>query len=124
MKIQTVLFAAALALAGVTSASAQHPPEGRDHDRGHDRGHSRGAVTYSHEHGAMLREHATTHRHRSADHHDFQVHVGAILPHSVDLHTLPDGFRAHSPHSYRYGIVNRRHVVVDPGSRRIVHVFE
>ncbi|MBX9590537.1 MAG: DUF1236 domain-containing protein [Hyphomonadaceae bacterium] len=72
----------------------------------------------------MLRQHAATHHHRSADHHGFQVHVGATLPHAVELHALPHGFRVESPHAYRYGIINQRHVVVDHETRRIVHVFE
>lgn len=118
MKAKNILSTAALALlAGASTAYAQHPREAPDHGRA--------AVTFSHEHGAMLREHAASHRYRS--HHDphAQLQIGATLPHSVQLHDLPDAFRSRYPHahSYRYGIVNDRHVIVDPSSRRIVYVY-
>lgn len=85
-----------------------------------------GAVSFAPEHGRVLREHATTQHYSSAQQPDFQVQVGATLPNSAQLHPLPDAIGTHVPaaRSYQYSIINNRHVVVDPGSRRIIHAFE
>lgn len=102
---------AAVLLAGVGMASAQHHP---------------GPVTFSPEHGHIIRQHATTHHHGSF--HDPHVHaqIGVALPDSVQLHPLPDTLALHIPsaHQYRYGIVNDRHVIVDHSTRRVIHAFE
>ncbi|KAB2883406.1 MAG: DUF1236 domain-containing protein [Pseudorhodoplanes sp.] len=47
---------------------------------------------------------------------DGEVVIGAGLPESVQLQTIPD-------YQYRYVHVNRQPVLVDPGSRRIVYVY-
>lgn len=48
------------------------------------------------------------------------------LRRSVSLHPLPDRIvtQVLTARSYHYGIVYERHVVVDPGTRRIIHTFE
>lgn len=45
------------------------------------------------------------------------LEVGAGLPEVVELREIPD-------YKYRYAIVNDRRVLVDPGSRKVVYVFE
>lgn len=107
-------------LAGVTTASAQAvvtTPHGTA---------THGAVTFAPEHGTVIREHATSHHFSSVHDPHIQVQVGGTLPPSVGLHPLPDRIVTHVPmaRSYHYGIVNDRHVVVDPGTRRIIHTFE
>ena len=47
---------------------------------------------------------------------DGEVVVGAGLPESVQLRSVPD-------YNYRYVYVNRQPVLVDPASRRIVYVY-
>ena len=47
---------------------------------------------------------------------DGEVVVGATLPPTVELRPVPD-------YQYRYVYVNRQPVLVDPGSRRIVHIY-
>ena len=46
-----------------------------------------------------------------------EVVVGAGLPETVELHTVPD-------YEYRYAYVNGERVLVDPETRRIVYVVE
>lgn len=113
------LSAIALALlAGATTASAQAvPAHGTE---------THGSFTFAPEHGAIIREHATSQHFNSVQDPNVHVQVGGILPPSVGLHPLPDRVVAQVPgaHSYQYGIVNNRNVVVDPGTRRVVHEFE
>lgn len=45
-----------------------------------------------------------------------EVVVGAGLPETVELHTIPD-------HEYRYVNVNGQLVLVEPADRRIVHII-
>lgn len=45
-----------------------------------------------------------------------EVVVGAQVPETVELYTVPD-------YEYRYVYVNQQPVLVDPGSRRIVYVY-
>jgi hypothetical protein len=45
------------------------------------------------------------------------VAVGTTLPDTVELGTIPD-------YEYRYTYVNERPVLVEPGSRRIVYVYD
>ena len=47
---------------------------------------------------------------------DGEVVVGAGLPETVELRTIPD-------YEYRYVYVNRQPVLVEPDSRRIVYVY-
>lgn len=107
-------------LAGVTSASAQAvvtTPHGTE---------THGSVTFAPEHGAILREHATSQHFNSVQDRNVHVQVGGTLPPSVGLHPLPDRIVTQVPaaRSYQYGIVNNRHVVVDPGTRRVIHEFQ
>ncbi|WP_440411538.1 DUF1236 domain-containing protein [Neorhizobium petrolearium] len=46
-----------------------------------------------------------------------EVVVGATLPPDVIIHEVPD-------YDYDYVVVNDRPVLVDPGTRRIVHIYE
>ncbi|WP_038366137.1 DUF1236 domain-containing protein [Bosea sp. UNC402CLCol] len=48
------------------------------------------------------------------------VAVGAALPSSVTLHTLPADVGV----QYRYAIVNDKTVLVEPTSRKIIQVIE
>ncbi|MBZ0209668.1 MAG: DUF1236 domain-containing protein [Hyphomicrobium sp.] len=123
MKIPVLGVTAVVALlvganVGITPAVAQHD----DHETG-----SHGSTnTYTPAHGHMLREHGHSHGFASTHHRDFKVQVGAILPHSARFHPLPDDLVRQVPGARRhqYSIVNDRHVIVDPRTRRIVHVAE
>ncbi len=103
---------------GVTQAVAQRD----DHETGK---HGR-TITYAPAHGNMLREHAHSQGFASTRHADFNVQIGAILPHSAQLHPLPDKLVTQVPgaRGHQYSIVNDRHVIVDPVTRRIVHVAD
>jgi hypothetical protein len=46
-----------------------------------------------------------------------EVVVGATLPADVVVSEVPD-------YDYNYVVVNDRRVLVDPGTRRIVHIYE
>ncbi len=117
------LVTAALALlvganAGATPAIAQQ----NDHDTAtHD-----STLTFTPAHGQMLHQHANTHGFASTRHSDFKVQIGAALPHTAQLHPLPDELVRQVPGARRhqYSIVNDRRVIVDPSTRRIVHVAD
>jgi hypothetical protein len=115
------LSAVVLALvAGTTVASAQSvvtTPHGTE---------SHGSVTFAPEHGAIIREHATSEHFNSVQDPNVHVQVGGTLPPSVGLHPLPDRIVTQVPgaRSYQYGVVNNRHVVVEPGTRRVIHSFD
>ncbi|HWM47856.1 MAG TPA: DUF1236 domain-containing protein [Xanthobacteraceae bacterium] len=47
-----------------------------------------------------------------------EVVVGHALPSTVELRTIP------SSEKYRYAVVNKKRVIVDPGTRRIVKIIE
>jgi hypothetical protein len=83
-------------------------------------------VTFSTDHGAVLREHATNQRHQSFRDEHFRAQVGGAVPAQVELHDLPSALHQHVPqgHQYRYGIVNERPVIVDHSNRRIIHHFD
>ncbi|MEZ2409182.1 DUF1236 domain-containing protein [Bosea sp. RCC_152_1] len=49
-----------------------------------------------------------------------KLSVGAALPSSVTLHTLPADVGV----QYRYAIVNDKTVLVEPTSRKIIQVIE
>ncbi|MBX9847198.1 MAG: DUF1236 domain-containing protein [Xanthobacteraceae bacterium] len=111
--------------ATMTAAAAQPAPHMEGHSVPHET-HGGAGLTFTPEHGAMLRQHAATQHYAPV--HDPAIHaqVGATLPGSVELHPLPDALAGHLPaaRSYRYTIIGNRPVVVDPGSHRIVHVGE
>jgi Protein of unknown function (DUF1236) len=51
-----------------------------------------------------------------------QVVIGQALPGTVQLYEVPADVGVQT--EYRYGIVNDRRVIVDPGTRRIIEVIE
>lgn len=106
-------------LANINGAAAQ----GSGH---HEMERHGNAAIFAPQHGRMLREHASNHQYRSAHHPEFRADVGASLPESVELHAVPDDLARDMPaaRSYRYAVINDRHVVVDPGTRRIMHRFD
>jgi hypothetical protein len=108
-------------LAGVTVASAQTvvtPPHGTERHGG--------GVTFSPEHGNVIRQHATTQHYQSVHEPSFHGQVGATLPGSVQFHSLPDALVTKLPtaRQHQYAIVNDRPVIVDPSTRRVIHAFE
>jgi hypothetical protein len=52
------------------------------------------SVTFSTEHGNVLREHANSHRHNSFRDEHFRAQVGTPVPAQVELHDLPPALRA------------------------------
>lgn len=110
-------------LAGISAATAQPAPHISGQSAPHE-AHGGAGLTFAPEHGAMLRQHATSEH--FAPVHDPAIHaeIGAVVPGSVELHPLPDALVTQLPaaRSYRYTIIGNHPVVVDPGSHRIVHV--
>ncbi|MFN4922148.1 DUF1236 domain-containing protein [Bradyrhizobium sp.] len=108
-----------LSLAG--SVSAQDVHVAPSHERA-----AHGALSFAPEHGAILHEHASSQHFDSVHEPGFHAEVGGHLPGSVSLHPLPDRFVTQVPgaHAYQYGIVNDRRVIVEPRSRRIMHVYD
>lgn len=108
-------------LAGVNVAAAQAVITTTPHGT-----QTHGSVSFAPEHGAIIREHATGQHFSSVQDPNIHAQVGATLPGSVQLHPLPDRLVTQVPaaRSYQYSIINNRHVVVDPGTRRVIHVVE
>lgn len=120
MKHNLLAAAAVLGLlSSIGTAVAQAPGHHETERHGN-------AVVFAPQHGHMLREHASSHHYRSAHHPEFRADVGSSVPQAVELHALPDDLARDVPgaRSYRYAVINDRHVVVDPGSRRIMHRFD
>ncbi|RUV33793.1 DUF1236 domain-containing protein [Mesorhizobium sp. M7A.F.Ca.MR.148.00.0.0] len=46
-----------------------------------------------------------------------ELNIGSALPETVELHEIPDV-------QYRYVVVGNRTVLVDPGTRKIVKVYD
>lgn len=67
----------------------------------------------------VIREYVTTHEVAPAEITGVEIAVGTTLPETVELHALevPDV-------EYRYVVVDGRTVLVDPGTRKIVHIIE
>jgi len=117
-----ILAAAAglLSLSLSASVSAQDVHVAPSHDR------TTHGMSFAPEHGAILHEHARSQHFDSVHEPGFHAEVGGHLPGSVGLHPLPDRFVTQIPgaHAYQYGVVNDRRVIVEPGTRRIIHVYD
>ncbi|MER8410406.1 DUF1236 domain-containing protein [Mesorhizobium sp. M1066] len=46
-----------------------------------------------------------------------ELNIGSALPDTVELHEIPDV-------KYRYVVVDNRTVLVDPGTRKIIKVYD
>ena len=66
----------------------------------------------------LIHEYVTTHKVAPAEVSGIEVAVGSTLPETVELHTLdvPDV-------SYRYVVYDGKTVLVEPETRKIVHVI-
>ena len=123
--MKTLTLAAATLVAGMSFALAQsatHEPAGAHATVGVQGG----GMSFTPEHGAMIRQHATGQRYQSFQDQGFHAQVGATLHGSAQLHPLPEGLVAQMPsaRSHQYSIVNDRYVIVDPSPRRVTHAFE
>lgn len=58
---------------------------------------------------------------RSYD-YDRPLRAGAVLPEDYSYYPVPE--RYHVAPSYRYTVVNRRPVIVEPRTRRVIEVIE
>jgi hypothetical protein len=76
------------------------------------------AVVIQPEQETVIREYVQSNPVASIDLPGIELNVGATLPDTVELHTLdvPDV-------QYQYVVVDGRTVLVDPGTREIVHII-
>lgn len=76
-------------------------------------------IVVSPEQETVIREYVTTHTVAPATVTGVDVVVGSTLPDTVELHAIdvPDV-------SYRYVVVDGKTVLVDPGTRKIIHVVK
>ena len=77
------------------------------------------SVVIAPEQETVIREYVTTHQVAPVEVTDVDIAVGTTLPETVELHAIdvPDV-------SYRYVVVGGQTVLVDPDSRKIVHVLK
>ena len=75
-------------------------------------------VVISPDQETVIREYVTTHKVAPVEVTGVDIVVGSTLPETVELHAIdvPDV-------SYRYVVVDGRTLLVDPGTRKIVHVI-
>ncbi|MGK6317305.1 DUF1236 domain-containing protein [Neorhizobium sp. DT-125] len=75
-------------------------------------------VVIAPEQETVIKEYVTKHKVESVDVPDLTVSVGATLPETVELHTVdvPDV-------KYRYAVVSGKTVLVEPDTRKVVHVI-
>ncbi|WP_309083723.1 DUF1236 domain-containing protein [Chelativorans sp.] len=101
MKLRSTTAAAALFLAaGLGIASAQ-------------------TVVVTPEQETVIREYVQTHSVASVEVPDVEITVGATLPETVELHTIDN-----PEIKYSYVVVDGRTVLVEPETRKVVHVIE
>ena len=76
-------------------------------------------VVIAPEQETVIREYVTTHQVAPVEVTDVDIAVGSTLPDTVELHAIdvPDV-------SYRYVVVGGQTVLVDPDSRKIIHVLK
>ena len=76
-------------------------------------------VVIAPEQETVIREYVTTHEVAPVEVTDVDIAVGSTLPDTVELHAIdvPDV-------SYRYVVVGGQTVLVDPDSRKIIHVLK
>lgn len=76
-------------------------------------------VVIAPEQETLIREYVTTQKVAPAEITGVEIAVGATLPETVELHALevPDV-------TYRYVVVDGKTVLVEPETRKIVHVIE
>ena len=55
---------------------------------------------------------------------DFEVNVGAVLPESIELQSVPETIAVEPVRKYRYVVIKDRVVLVEPESRKIVKIIE
>ena len=81
-----------------------------------------GTVTIAPEQRTRIREYVVKENRRSvAAPSGFSVAIGATLPETVELYSLPSEAGVTQ---YRYSVVGDRTVLVEPGTRRIIQVIE
>ena len=96
-------FTAMLLLAGAGAASAQ-------------------TVVVSPEEETAIKEYVTTEKVTPVEPPSgVEITVGATLPDTVELHTLS---APKVKHKYEYVVIGKKTVLVEPGTRKIVHVIE
>jgi hypothetical protein len=74
--------------------------------------------------GTAIREYSTTKHYESYSDPAFQSDVGIAVPDSMTLHPLPERIQIAEPERYSYTIVNDRPVIVERGTRRVVHTWQ
>ena len=76
------------------------------------------AVVIQPEQETVIREYVQSHPLASINLPGIELNIGSKVPDTVELHTLdvPDV-------QYRYLVVDGRTVLVDPGTREIVHII-
>lgn len=69
----------------------------------------------------VIREYITTQKVAPVEIPDVEIEVGATLPETVELHAIeaPD-----VDVEYRYVVVDGRTVLVEPDTRKIVHIIQ
>ncbi len=77
------------------------------------------AVVIQPEQETVIREYVQSHPVASIDLPGIELNLGATVPETVELHALevPDV-------QYQYVVVDGRTILVDPGSREIVHIID
>ncbi|WP_105382920.1 DUF1236 domain-containing protein [Neorhizobium alkalisoli] len=75
-------------------------------------------VVIAPEQETVIKEYVTKQKVKSIDVPNVTVSIGTALPETVELHTVdvPDV-------KYRYAVVGGKTVLVEPGTRKIVHVI-
>lgn len=124
--MKTITLTAVALVASMSFALAQsaiHQSEGSHNTVGT---HAPGGMAFTSEHGSMVRQHAMSQHYQSYQEPGFHAQVGATLPGSAQLHSLPEGLVTQMPsaRNHQYSIVNDRYVIVDPSNRHVTHTFD
>ena len=80
-------------------------------------------TTWSNDQGSVIREYSTTKHYGSFSDPSLNPTVGMTLPSTVTVYPLPSTIQVPAPQTYSYSIINEHPVVIERGSRRVVHVW-
>jgi len=76
------------------------------------------------EQGVAIRTYAESQKNPPYYDPNIKLSVGMELPNNVTLYPVPETLKVPSSELYTYGVINDRTVVVDRGTRKVVHIWD
>ncbi|MEJ0015237.1 MAG: DUF1236 domain-containing protein [Acetobacteraceae bacterium] len=81
-------------------------------------------TTWTPEQGTTIREYSTTRHYNSWNDPAFKPSVGVVVPQTVTAYPLPETVTIPQRDTYSYSIINNQPVVIERGSRKVIHAWD